>query len=560
MNRLFSLAAVMFSLLFINCSDSTPVNVDIGEIGEVEDVLSVQALTGDGKIHLSWDLPSDAIGVSIRRSETEFPFSVTSGEEIYAGDASEFIDEDVLFDKKYYYLIVAIDDNLNFAGGKKIASSTLDYGNIVREEQSRLRGLKIASDDDFIYAAGRDYSSSISDNTIRIEKYTKTNPEFVTEFGTSGFVTANPTASEDSIRYFNILNNLIYIYTTSDEGSKFLIFDKNTGANIDIMSYGYNEIILDEDSIYTIDKSYNTAVDLDKLFISTGNHDETFGSDGVLTFTRSIESISAACYSAYATSDSESIYLCIIWYTLVAMDVSVEYDIYKIDKFTGSFDLSFGSNGLKTIRSYDYTATGYNNSVAICNMVIDGDYLYLMESTTIEGTLTSSIYKVNKDTGLFSSDFNSGIISIDNLVDNYLKIYDNYIYYIGTASYGETAVLHRINKTTGSETELFTYDSEYDSSYNYELNFSNDSIFLIDGSIIKKINIADGLLSADFGTSGLIEYSSAIYIDNSIQTDDNYIYIPLVENISGYYAGNWHIEIRDKNTGHVVTGPLIVKE
>lgn len=82
------------------------------------EVTSFLALPADGHVTLSWSLPisNDLAGVQIRRA-TEAAPTATTGDVVYEGLTSPYVDSAVTNDQVYYYGAFTYDDARNFSAG-----------------------------------------------------------------------------------------------------------------------------------------------------------------------------------------------------------------------------------------------------------------------------------------------------------------------------------------------------------------------------------------------------------------------------------------------------------
>lgn len=78
----------------------------------ISPVTDAQAITGDGKISLSWTNPADSIfdHIVIYRKRGSIP-SLYDGTKIFSGNTDKFIDTDILNNEIYYYAIYAVDSS-----------------------------------------------------------------------------------------------------------------------------------------------------------------------------------------------------------------------------------------------------------------------------------------------------------------------------------------------------------------------------------------------------------------------------------------------------------------
>lgn len=75
---------------------------------------SFRATALDGRVMLRWSDPRDSGMLSplvkIRADTTDYPPNAGAGREVYAGDALQYLDEDVLNNETYYYSIWVTND------------------------------------------------------------------------------------------------------------------------------------------------------------------------------------------------------------------------------------------------------------------------------------------------------------------------------------------------------------------------------------------------------------------------------------------------------------------
>ena len=81
-------------------------------------VTNLQAIGDDKVITLTWNNPkTDFDSVRIVRSEQFYPKDLWDGKVIYEGKAEEFVDEDVVYGKYYYYTLFVKDPVGNWSSG-----------------------------------------------------------------------------------------------------------------------------------------------------------------------------------------------------------------------------------------------------------------------------------------------------------------------------------------------------------------------------------------------------------------------------------------------------------
>jgi len=525
MKRFLLLTASVVFFFTVGCSDSTPVNVKIGEIGDVEDVLSVRALSGDGKVHLQWELPSDAIGVSIRKSETEFPFSVTSGEEIYAGDGVEFIDEDVILDRRYYYLIVAIDENLNFAGGVKKSGYAFDfrYSGYVYGESVQF--IDICKDNDYVYSLGLDSGMMSATHPLFIEKWNRSTGQLEPAFGSDGIVNMNSSLS------FTII---------------------------------FNSIAIDESFIYAGGRDYqplNFQWRFEKRSKDTGALVSGFGTEGVIqinpssstTYQDDCKSIAVDDNYIYAGGDDYS-------------PGNYQWRIEKRSKDTGVLVSGFGTGGVIA-----------NNPTSLEDklqtLTIDDAYIYIGGYDALSSSnFRWRIEKRRKDTGVLEWEISNDVSSGSNDSVLSLKTDGSYIYAGGYVSNNQWRIEKRL-KDTGALVSAFgtggviEYNFTADQDVNISLEIDNNYIYAGGGNSTKtymrKYSKSDGSNISSFN------YDEAV---NGFPANpyDQRNYIKKIILIGNYlYAAGYGFNLTDScgyilkvdsSTGLLRSGSLIDSE
>lgn len=536
-SRLFTYLVVLGfafgSLVFNACSDQVPLNIKITSQGSAADVLSASAKTGDGKVTLSWQLPSNGKGVTIRRDTAGFPFGPTSGTEVYAGSATSYTDNSVVIGQRYYYLIITIDNNLNFAGGVQKSAVAYDYGAFASNPSTSSDIVKvIVIDGNALYIGGSDrVPSGVAQ--WRVEKRDKTTGVLDTAFGTAGVLQIDPSgSSNDEVRSMVIDGSSLFI-----AGS-----DGSLGAS-------------------------NSQWRIEKRDKNSGALDPTFDGDGILTINPS-------------ANNDEIRKILIVGTGLFALgsdqgpgSTNSQWRIEKRDVASGALVGAFGTGGI-------IQANLSGGADELYCATVDGSALYIGGSDSIPGNLQWRVEKRDATTGALDTGFDGdGILTVNPSVTSSDELYaiavDGLSLFI--AGYdGSPSVsnaqwrIEKRNKATGALDVGFDGDGIVTSNPSVNPDYPNalitdasgiyiagyDGVFGLGNlqwRIEKRDKVTGALLNA-FDTDGIIQYNHGTVSDEifALWLDGGQIYLGGYESGSGNTA--WLVEKRDKDTGAKVSG------
>jgi hypothetical protein len=517
---------------FSGCSETVPMNVKIGTIGEVDDAISVKAVTGDGKIHLSWELPQGAMGVCIRRSENGFPFSAVSGEEIFSGEGTSFIDEDVAEKKKYYYLVIAVDDKYNYAFGVRKSSSVFNYGIMSYVVKESITFNDSAADTDYIYSAGRYNYKGI------ITKQSKATGLPVPGFGNNGTVTVD-VSSESNIS--SIILDGEYVYAAG--------YDKVPGY------YRWR---------------------IEKRSKATGELITEFGEGGVVARKVIFNNTESRCIVKRIVIDGEYIYAAGDQYY---SSPDAFWRIEKLDKTTGELVSGFGTGGVLEL-GYELPKRNFNY---LYDIIIDGDSIYAagvyevgQDSTIHEDWRIEKRSKVN---GALVTGFGTaGVVEISDDIYDYslqsITADGDFIYAAGYYQKSANNYEWRIEKRNKADGVLVTgfgtggavlsdptefrdelYSIAVDGDYIYALGRDNNNT-----PRIEKRSKSDGTLISGFANEGVMSYSlySQMTSLERLILSEGFIYASGSGADFDYRAGV--VLVIDPLTGSLSSGNLVEME
>ena len=521
--------------LLIACSDQVPLNIKITSQGSADDVLSVSAKTGDGKVTLSWQLPSNGKGVTIRRDTAGFPFGPTSGTEVYAGSAASFTDSNVILGQRYYYLIITIDNNLNFAGGVQKSVIAYDHGSIASNPSTGSDySYVILVDGNALYIGGLDRTGGLF-SQWRIEKRDKISGALDSGFGSGGILQVDPNpAEDDEVRAMIIDGNDLYIagsdLSLGTNNAQWRIEKRNKLTGALDTAFDGDGIVLSNPSAQNDDVRV-LAIDSTGLFIGgndrivagnstsriekrnkvTGALDTGFDGDGILTIAQSPsdgEEVRAIVI------DGAALYLGIMDY----LTSDGRWRIDKRDTTTGALDTGFDGDGILYV-------TPSVNLDEFTTMAVDGLSLYLAGTDRSLGSTNAQwrIEKRNKATGVLDAGFDGDGILTSNPSSNDDE---------------KPRVL------------LFDATGMYIGGYDALLSFSNTQWR------IEKRNKATGALLPAFDTDGILQinFSNASEEFKSMWLDGSTLYFVGLDNSPGNMQ--WRIEKADKDSGAKITGAL----
>jgi hypothetical protein len=351
----------------------------------------------------------------------------------------------------------------------------------------------IAIDANGVYVAGSNYNSGYKE--MRLSKWDRVTGATVSVFGTSGYISGNPTSYDDEYMAIKIDAGNLYTvaHTNYNSGSNgnWIIEKRDTGTGAFISGFGSGGSITEANgfspSVAALEiQGANLFVAgmvsglwrIEKRDKTTGNFVSAFGSGGVIT-----SSTGGNVYSM--TSDSQYLYIAGGYSTCCATQGRIE----KRDINTGALVAVFGSSGAIN----DSSVNGFRRIYA------DATDLYLISQTGWR------VQKRSKSSGNLNGSFGSGLG------------------YISTNFTGNELAYDMALDSTG----FYVVGQDYISS-NYQQR-------------IEKRDLSTGALVTTYGTSGvaLSNPSSGTDYIAAVAVDTNYLYLFGADANGG---GEWRVD------------------
>jgi hypothetical protein len=261
----------------------------------------------------------------------------------------------------------------------------------------------LITDVDYLYIIGN--TDNISSTQWQMEKRYKTTGVLVTAFGLNGVITSNPSTFFDTPYAITADNNYLYLvgsagYALNDTQWQIEKCDKTTGVLV--TNFGSNGVITSNPSA-SFDTPYAVTADANYIYIvgydstpgnkqwriekrdkATGGLVAAFDSDGIIAFNSSTgdDVINAV------TADNN--YLYIVGYD--STPGNKQWRIEKRDKTTGGLVVAFDSDGI--IAFNPSTGDDVINAVTA-----DNNYLYIVGYDSTPGNGQWRIEKRDKTTG-----------------------------------------------------------------------------------------------------------------------------------------------------------------
>ncbi len=118
-------------------------------------VMDFMATAGETSILLDWIYPIDSAitGVTIVRSDTFYPASLTDGEVVFQGNTEEVIDHDVVPGKTYYYALFAHDAKGVYSSGVLASARIVVPGETVPKSKNPFENIPQAENVNSVIAA-----------------------------------------------------------------------------------------------------------------------------------------------------------------------------------------------------------------------------------------------------------------------------------------------------------------------------------------------------------------------------------------------------------------------
>jgi hypothetical protein len=590
MNRSVLYLFVVILIAVTSCGKPGSVNITVTESGKAADVLSVNITTGDGYAHLSWVLPEgkDLKGVSVYRKSDSYPFAVGDGTLVYSGDALSFMDGPLANEANYYYLVVAIDNNLNFSGGVRGDVKISAPGNVYVQNTSgyewpKYNAIKTGDTETtgtYFYTAGLDYNTLalVPSNEWRIEKRDQATGALVSSFGSKGISRSDPSTDDDEACGLVYDSNYLYVAGYAYIGSGYrgyvIRWDKNTGAKVagtvggsengswgsdatlqiigsnlsisssPLFSYKITSIISDGTSLYIggheFDSNGNHVWRIEKRNQDPyGNLVTSFNSTGYVMNSSTLSCGPGVILAANSGFEDQVNALCIDGNSLYAAGtrrpsgIFSEWQVMKFDKSTGVLDTTFNASLTQGTTAgivvSDPITTDHDRLYAVC---VDGNFIYLAGNDRTMGTAQWRIEKRDKTTGLLDSTFKDASI------------------YTDTQPLEVAGVVTSRPSTSSAQINSLAIEG------NYIFAAGNSGSYWR----IEKRDKITGKLDATFGTNGVYMTRQSVGSDylNAMTIDTGYMY---VAGISGATDGlmGYPAAIISTTTGAFRSNPLVAR-
>ena len=451
---------------------------------------------------------------------------------MYAGDDEEFIDKDNLKQAtRYYYLVAAVDNDLNFAGGIQRSAFNFSYdgfGNISLND-TRLWVLG-----DHIFMAARDALNDI----WRLEKRNTLTWETNSDFGDKGVVTHGTAVA--SLSSFQAMS--------SDGSNIFLAGLDNVPGNIQWRVISYN---------------------------NNGALNAIFGSAGVLT-----QNPTAGSNDRINAMAVDTNYLYIAGQEGHTGDGDFgDWHFEKRNKVTGALCDSLANCSAGPFDTDGVIHFDPGDTEACTALAIDTNHIYLAGFVGNGGDNDWRIEKRRIDTGALCTGGTCGTnFDGDGAIDhdftggddviNSMIVDSNYVYAAGAINNSSEWMLVKHNISTGAicNSVVNCAAGAFDGDGQLQVNPSagNDALqlilqdetylYLIGYSLttfakdlrIEKRKKGDGSLEANFGTNGVVTRET--FEPVSAYLADGYIYIT--------EEGAFRVQKYNATTGAIATGPL----